>query len=209
MEKKTPPRIKKTGLPLNTLSIVFTCSLVSIFPEAHSVMLYDRDAIAEGEIWRLVSCNLVHFNHIHLLYNLLAFGIAGFIIERNRYPHFISFCFILSLIISLSIYILEPNMAFYGGLSGLTCGAIVYFCCWGLQEEAPWRTICQLLLLLLAAKICIEFFSHSSILPYFEHKTIHIAPLGHLAGSIGAFFIYKIFEKIYKNTMIQPIKNID
>src|SRR5271157_197357 len=37
--------------------------------------------LAHGEIWRLVTCNFVHYSLIHILLNTLAFYLLGTMIE--------------------------------------------------------------------------------------------------------------------------------
>ena len=61
-------------LPLITILILALCVAGSVIPCITSVFIYDRKAVSEGALWRLITSNFVHFNYIHLSYNLLAFG---------------------------------------------------------------------------------------------------------------------------------------
>ncbi|MBU0483751.1 MAG: rhombosortase [Proteobacteria bacterium] len=192
MEKNNPNRIIIHRMPLVTLSVLFLCVCATIFSQITAVIIYDRNAISCGEIWRLISCHFVHFNNAHLAYNLLAFGIAGLIIENKGYPYFKSLCFLISLSIGLVIFYFRTNMAFYGGLSGLACGSIFYFAFWGLYETKHWRIICLILIFSISLEIILEFVNGSSLLPYLGTKTFTIVPLSHLTGSIVAFIVFTL-----------------
>ena len=67
--------------PAATLSLVLLAAGVYAAPVLGQVLVYDRTAILSGQVWRLITGNWVHFSTNHLVYDLLAFGTAGWIIE--------------------------------------------------------------------------------------------------------------------------------
>ena len=86
----------------------------------------ERDKVANGEIWRILTSNFVHFGWPHTLMNLAAFLIAGLIlldgISANR---FISLLFVCCFSVGLGIYYLNPEYGVYAGLSGSIHGLII------------------------------------------------------------------------------------
>ncbi|MBI4825717.1 MAG: rhombosortase [Nitrospirae bacterium] len=177
-------------LPFFTMMVLALCIIGSIMPGITSVLIYDRTAISEGELWRIVTSHFVHFNYIHLFYNLLVFGIAGWIIERRGYNHFKLLCVLSATFIGITLFIFQPGMMYYGGLSGVACGAIYYSALFGLREPTPWRNICLCIIVALPIKIALEIYYNSSLLPYGEKQTFVLIPISHLAGSIAAFLLF-------------------
>jgi rhomboid family GlyGly-CTERM serine protease len=166
-------------------------------PQVSAALIYDRVAIFKGEIWRLFSSHLVHFTRLHLFYNLIAFGIAGWIIEYKGYQHFALLCLLMAVFISVLLLIMKPSMLYYGGLSGLASGSVYYLALFGLRESPPWRLVCIITLLFIPIKIFLEINLNQSILAYSGAFTI--TPISHIIGCLVALFLYlaiQLNEKI-------------
>ena len=204
MAEKKPKKITK-GLPILTILILFVSVLSFVFPAIASVLIFDRNAVAQGEVWRFFSCHLVHFTETHLAYNLLAFGVAGWIIERRSYFHFVSLNVLMGLAISISLFILKPAMIYYGGLSGMACGSIFYWALLGAEEPGPLKTICKLMIFFLPVKITMEIFNNASILPYSGQPEFVPMPASHIAGTAVAllFYIGVKNNKIFSNHLFK------
>ena len=201
-EKK--PKIINMSLPIFSLLIISISLLSSIFPGMASVIIFDRGAILSGEVWRLFTCHFVHFSNSHLAYNIFAFGIAGYVIEKKQYPNFPLLYLCLTISISTSLIILEPNMAFYGGLSGVACGTLYYCALMGIRENRTWQRICLLVVLFLPIKIAAEVFTNASILPYWEKQTFVPMQTSHIMGCTIAVLFY-MYEKKRKNSSDQAL----
>jgi len=137
---KPPKLIRK--LPVITTLMVGSGVVIALFPSWSSWLIYDRSAILSGEIWRMFTGHLVHFSPSHLVYDLLALGIAGWIIETQKLPHFGWLCLLTPWLISAILLLFEPHMKLFGGLSALATTAIVYLALFGLHDAAPWRWVC-------------------------------------------------------------------
>jgi len=198
-EKEPQSRMK--GLPILTPLILFVSALSFISPEITSVFIFDRDAVVQGEVWRLFSSHFVHFTDTHLAYNLLAFGVAGWVVERKSYLHFGLLYVLMAFVISTSLFILKPAMSFYGGLSGMACGLIFYCALLGAGEPGSWRTICKLIIFFLPIKIIIEAYNSASVLPYWGQQPFVIMPISHVTGILAALMFYIVLKntKRYSN----------
>lgn len=86
----------------------------------NDLLLYERSAINEGELWRLISAHFIHLSMEHLLINLIGFFILLFIARRYASWGEITALILITLpLISISLYAASPYVERYGGLSGL------------------------------------------------------------------------------------------
>ena len=162
-----------------------------------AVLVYNRAAIFNGDIWRLLTGHLVHFSTTHLVYDLTAVVITSWIISYRGYPHFTLLEVAAALSISLVILVFRPDLAFYGGLSGIVLANAVYLALHGLRDVAPWRNLGLGVLLLCIFKI---IFDLSGVdLLTMGHNNFIPVPLSHLTGAIIGFFIY-IYSLISKRS---------
>ncbi len=182
-------------LPIFTPVILFVSMLSFFSPEVASMLIFNRTTVAQGELWRLFSSHFVHFTNTHLAYNLLAFGVAGWIVERKSHFHFCLLYMLMTLAISLALFVLKPSMNYYGGLSGIACGFIFYCALLGAGESGPWKTISKLVIFILPIKIIIEIYSKASILPHWGQEAFVTMPTSHLAGIAVAFLFYSFVKK--------------
>jgi rhomboid family GlyGly-CTERM serine protease len=86
---------------------------------------FDRAAILHGEIWRLLTGNLVHWSPEHFLLDVGAFLVIGLMYEpaqRRQYPWLL---LVAALSVGLGVLILLPEMSMYRGLSGADSGQFV------------------------------------------------------------------------------------
>jgi rhomboid family GlyGly-CTERM serine protease len=182
------PKSLKSRFPIWTCFILGLSIISSALPEVSSALIYDRVALFKGEVWRLFSSHLVHFTDLHLFYNLMAFGIAGGIIEYRGYQHFVLLCLLMAFFISVCLMVMKPDMIYYGGLSGLASGSIYYLALFGLRESQPWRLVCILTLFFVPIKIFLEIAMSQSILAY--SAPFRIMPISHLIGCLVALFLF-------------------
>jgi rhomboid family GlyGly-CTERM serine protease len=184
----------KVRYPIFTL-LILSVSVLSFFsPKISLMLIFDRSAVIQGEVWRMFSSHFVHFTDMQLVYNLLVFSIAGWIIERKSHLHFVFLYISMALVISITLFILKPAMIYYGGLSGLACGFIFYCALLGITEPGPWRIICKLIVFFLPIKILLELYNSASILPYWGQQTFVIMPISHISGTVVALLFYFVLR---------------
>lgn len=165
--------------------------IVFLFPQLGDRLIYDRAAIINGEIWRLLTGNLVHFSTAHLLYNLIAWLIAGTIIELQGYRLFPLLWLLSSLLIGIVLFTLKPELNLYAGLSGVVSAAVAYLCLHGITEKGVWRWLCAATLAGLIAKTIIELGTGSSVMILMSEESFVPVPLSHLAGIITALLLFR------------------
>jgi len=182
-------------VPGKTLAVLGLSLLVYYSPGLASVSIYDRFAILDGQVWRLFSCHFVHFDNAHLLYNCVAFGIAGFIIEHRSYPYFVMLFVFSAFSIGLSLLVFKSDIFYYGGLSGPACACLIYVLLSGLRDSGIWRILCFLLILLFLGKLSLEYLTTTSLLPYASDSKFVLVPLSHVVGVLVAWAIYLFSAK--------------
>jgi rhomboid family GlyGly-CTERM serine protease len=85
-----------------------------------SYLAYNRDAIAKGDYWRLITGHFIHLNNMHLLLNMLGVGMVLMLFDHLlAIWQWIVVLLASALIISLLIYLNLPQVQAYVGLSGV------------------------------------------------------------------------------------------
>ncbi|MCG9768461.1 rhombosortase, partial [Pseudoalteromonas piscicida] len=151
---------------------------------------FDRNAIADGEIWRILSGQFTHSNWYHLMLNLL--GILFIWLLHAEYTtlrkYWLNVLF-LGLFTGLMILLFSPNIVVYTGLSGLLHGLIV----WGALEDIKRKlTTGYLLFIGVWAKVCWEQYAGAStdVAKLIDSR---VAIEAHLFGAVGGVVLAVIY----------------
>ena len=180
----------KRDCPARTLLLMLIAIAIFAVPKVASFLIYDREAILSGEIWRLITGNLVHFTPAHLLFDLTAIGVAGWIIETRGYPHFWGLAGLSACSVGAGLLVGMPEVSQYGGLSGVAIGMTVYASLCGMRENGLWQRVCTALFLLIIVKVALEFLTGQSLSTAMANTPFIPVPLSHamgvLAGSLVA-----------------------
>jgi rhomboid family GlyGly-CTERM serine protease len=108
--------------PAVLILIVIVLSLLAGFSSANS-LVWRRAALNEGDYWRLLSAHLVHLSPRHMLINLLALWLVSELICKTlSSAQWISLFVVSAIGISLSLWLLQPQLQWYAGLSGVLHG---------------------------------------------------------------------------------------
>ncbi|MDQ6954017.1 MAG: rhombosortase [Mariprofundaceae bacterium] len=171
------------------MAISLLCLVATVSPDVFSLFVFDRSAIEHGELWRIFSCHFAHFSPLHLIYNLLVFSIAAAIIEINSHRKLIWLYIWLSIVISCSLFIIKPDMVYYAGLSGVSCGILYYCALMGLQSDERWQNISLIIIVIIPAKLLFEVISDGSALPYLGASFVPMHS-SHIIGCSVAVLFY-------------------
>ena len=109
-------------MALSLLMLLLTALENSLFP----LLTLEAAKINEGEYWRILTANLVHFGWAHTLMNTAALLLCSFAFFSN-YPvkKFSLLLFWCCLVVGIAIYLFSPEYSPYAGLSGAIHGLIV------------------------------------------------------------------------------------
>jgi rhomboid family GlyGly-CTERM serine protease len=177
-------------LPGITLWVVAVAILIAQFPGWSSWLVYDRAAILSGEIWRMFTGHWVHFSRSHLVYDALAFGLAGWMIETRRLPNFVWLCLVTPWLVSGVMLVMEPQMRFFGGLSALGTAAVVYLALCGLHEKGLWSWACLVTLAGVVGKIEFEVVTGRMVFVRAGDGMMVVCTASHVVGVVVAMGFY-------------------
>ena len=115
--------------PSTLLSLALALFMLALSTSSETIfnaLSLRPEAIKEGEVWRLVTGNLVHFGWAHTLMNVAAFLLCSFALLAQQTPQkFIALFIWCCVVVGLGIYYLNPEYLTYAGLSGTIHGLIV------------------------------------------------------------------------------------
>ena len=115
---------RSAWLPLAGIALI--CFVLAFGAEdAREWGRYERVALETGELWRLVTGHLVHLSWSHLWLNLAALGLLAIIFGEVLSAMSCLFVLLLSILgIDVGLYLLQPEISWYVGLSGVLHGVI-------------------------------------------------------------------------------------
>lgn len=117
-----PERRGRRGIGLLWLGLV----LLSLLGEGGRLLLrYEREAVLQGEYWRLITAHLVHGNTRHLLLNAAAVALIAALFQQDySWRGWLLIALLSALAIDVAFVFWEPQIAWYVGLSGVLHGAL-------------------------------------------------------------------------------------
>lgn len=148
---------------------------------AVAALRYERQALAAGEWWRLLSCHLVHFDLRHLALNLAGLGLLWWLyVADARLRDWLVVALGAALAVGAGLYLLEPGVGWYLGASGVLHG------CWAAAAVfAPRQRRGEALggAALLAAKLAAEHW-HGPLSGTLD-PALPVVVGAHLYGALG------------------------
>jgi rhomboid family GlyGly-CTERM serine protease len=80
---------------------------------------FDRTAVPHGQLWRFFTAHLTHFGTDHLRWDVIAFLVLGTMVERVSRSAFLLTLALSAALITLGVWIAQPQFTTYRGLSGI------------------------------------------------------------------------------------------
>lgn len=188
--------MKSTSQPLPWLTLLATLTATGLWgwlgpvPDA---LVFDRSAIGQGELWRLLSGHWVHVDSAHALWDITALALTGYLLEERGRLRLAQAALASMLTVDAAIWWLKPELELYCGLSGMLNTLVV------LALADRWRQCPSLLYplvaLVLALKLLLETWEGQSLLLETPWPSL---PLAHLAGC-GAGLIFLGLETYFRH----------
>lgn len=180
------PETRRLSWPWLTVTVIVAAIITFLRPAWSETLIYDRAALAQGELWRLWTGHLVHFSGQHLLLDLFAFGISAAIVESCHGNRGREFILAAAGCLSGGLYLLEPALARFGGLSGIaTCTMLIAVFC--LMQNLPaYRRAGCFLIGVICLKVVAESFLPLTTLAGMATVSVFKMPLSHTLGALLA-----------------------
>lgn len=181
-------------LPWFALGLSGLCLLLfGLFGPLSEILVYDKEAIASGELWRLVTGHLVHLSSGHMLLNVAAFFPLAWFLERGlglSPTRLLSTFFISIFAINAWLFFGLPSLEYYVGLSAYLNSL------WALLMLMAWHKsghkIFLLFLLGDAVKIAFEGFSGTSIFTSLAWPPV---PTAHAVGFLVGVALFLFLKR--------------
>lgn len=122
---------------LVVLAAVAGMALLALFGDsAGEALRYRRDAVADGQWWRLITCHLVHLNGWHAVLNLTGFSLVCLFFDDLLTLRRLALWFLVSApVVGLAFYGIDTRLAGYVGLSGILHGLFVMCLLLGIRGQ--------------------------------------------------------------------------
>jgi len=144
-----------------------------------------QPALAASEPWRLLSAVWVHWSPLHLGTNLLAAAVVAAYGWAGRMPARAALAYAAAWPLTHLGLLLRPELAHYGGLSGVLHGGVAVVSLWLLvTARGAWRAIGAAVMLGLVIKLT----SETPWGPALQHSSewdIAVVPLAHTTGALA------------------------
>ncbi|WP_354623932.1 rhombosortase [Psychromonas sp. MME2] len=188
------------NLAIETTLIISISILVYIFePQASQLLAYYHNAITHFEYWRFISATFCHTNFNHLGLNLIGLLITlGLFIDTFKEVKVLPLLLFNSLFIGLCLFLLEPTVTGYVGLSGVLHGLFSYGVISDIKNKDRWGY-------LLGTGFVIKIFYEQIFGAQQSTIDLIAAPVlvnAHLYGAIAGLIYYFLLAAI--NRKRQP-----
>ena len=122
-----------------------------------AALAWDRDALSGGEVWRFVTGHLVHLGWSHLALNLAGLALIVWIVGRTwDWLGWLVVSLTSIGVIGAGFWVLNPELEWYVGLSGLLHGLLAAGLVVGLARREAESVV---LAVLVAGKLAWEQFA--------------------------------------------------
>jgi rhomboid family GlyGly-CTERM serine protease len=148
-------------------------------------MLDWQPGLAFSEPWRLVTAAAVHWSPMHLGANLAGLAVVAWFGRAGRLPAAATLAWLAAWPLTHLGLLVEPDLAHYGGLSGVLHAAVAAGGSWlALAERGRPRAVGALVMAGLGAKVLLEapWGSPLRAVPGWD---ILLAPLAHATGAVA------------------------
>jgi len=148
---------------------------------------FNRELVAQGQVWLLLSGHIVHLNWSHWALNMAGLAIVAFFFSPHAsVRQWLMVLFVSVCTIDIGLWWWMPEIRSYVGLSGVLHGLFLYG---ALREIRFYPASGYVLTAVLIAKLAWEFFNGA--LPGSEEMTGgRVLTEAHLLGAIGGTLVW-------------------
>ena len=161
--------------------------VIQCFPDWRESLIYDRTALAQGQLWRIWTGHWIHFGWPHFFPDTGLFLIVGWLLEERHALFSRVALFLMPAVISGVLYWLDPAMVRYGGLSAVDLGLLLYLAAQGWQRNWTdwfWPAVIAIYILEIVLQAWHGGQGGGAI--RFDEPSIRIATSAHVAGAAYA-----------------------
>ena len=166
--------------------------MVQCNPGWRDILIYDRAQLAAGEVWRLWTVHFVQFGWPHFVADAGLFLILGRLLER-KYPLALRLSTLLMpLVISAGLYLFDPALTRYAGLSAVNLGLLLFYAAQGWQRDR-WDWFWPAILAIYIGEVVLEAtrgHGHGGGFIQFDDPSIRVATSAHIIGGVYGLMLW-------------------
>jgi len=182
--------LPRSRFPFLTTLLVLATGMFYLTPVSDGLLVYEREKILNGELWRLFTGHLVHLSRDHFAYNVLLFAVSGCWLEYRASIQYYWLLAITALASSLYFLFFLPDMVRFGGLSGLASANIVLLSLLEIQQNRKTRPFWITILVLFSAKTAYEILAGSMLFVSQGNVSFEAVPSTHIIGAVIAAVLF-------------------
>jgi len=186
-----PPSDWRKRFPWVFVVLAVLALSIQLNPAWRDGLLYQRSAVAGGEVWRAWTGQLVHFGWPHFIADAGLFLILGWMLEQKHRRFTLTALGLMPPFISAMLYLFDPGMESYGGLSAVNLGLLLFLALQGWQHN--WRDwFWPAVLLIYLGEVIFETVSGGTGggMIQFDDPSIKVATSAHLASAAYALMAW-------------------
>ena len=170
------------------LALAALCAVGALVPAA--ALEYDRIRVMEGEAWRLLTGQIVHWTARMAAFDLGMLLGLGVWLEVRGDRRLAAVALALGIgLTALAVHAFSPDLLVYRGSSGAASALFVLAAVRGIRARAssdPWpRVLALAAVALFLAKAAFEQLSGQMLFAGPLPQGVHVVPLVHLLGGLG------------------------
>jgi len=179
-----------------TVSFCLFLCLISLFgDDLAEILEFDRYKIADGQVWRLITGNFVHFGWYHTSINIMGTALVAYgLFTQSRLWVWAGIVFLLPLFDGLGLYLLSADTGVYRGYSGVVYGLASFGLVMSLHKM-PW--LYGAVLLALWGKIVHQQLPTTDLNYLMEQIGVGVSADAHLWGAGSGVIlgcIYRVLD---------------
>jgi rhomboid family GlyGly-CTERM serine protease len=164
--------------------VVVAAIVIQAWPTAQAALEFDRPAVAAGQVWRLVTGQLVHFGWAHLTADLACF--VALCMLSNRLGPGTGRAVVSSAgAVGAAVLLLAGDIAAYRGLSGIDYGLLAWMLAVrAFRAPGAAGRLWSAALLAVGVKVAIEAVTGANLFPTSLPGGVAVVSITHVAGMI-------------------------
>jgi rhomboid family GlyGly-CTERM serine protease len=171
------------------IALLALASLLIHLSASQTLLQLDRIALEGGQWYRLMTCHLTHWTFEHLFWDVAVFAIAGALCELRSRKKLIGCLLGAGALIPLAIYLLQPELISYRGLSGIDAALVALLLTDLFIEtlkKCHWFGMLMTLSIggAFVVKTVVELTTGTAFFVDRGHQEFMPVPLAHLVGAI-------------------------
>lgn len=165
-------------------------SVIFLVPGLAGDLEYTREAVAGGQVWRLVTCHLTHWTAEHLLWDLAAFALLLIASLRVSSRQTMVVLAVSALTIPAGVWLMLPDMMQYRGLSGVDSALFLFLAIHTAKTlrarpERKELIVVYGLMVAFALKTAFELTTGETVFVSSMGENVVGVPLAHMIGALA------------------------